>query len=86
MFWSDWGIKPRLERAALDGTGRRAIVDDNLGWPNGLCIDFPSKRIYWADAKLDRIEAADLNGENRLQLVSSLPHPFGLAIVSGWLH
>lgn len=82
MFWSDWGVKPAIERAFLDGSSRKAIVQDNLGWPNGLCVDFTAKRIYWADAKLDRIETSDMNGANRVQLVTNLPHPFGLAVVS----
>ncbi len=40
------------------------------------------RRLYWADAKLDRIETADLNGQNRVQLVDMVTHPFGLAVVS----
>ncbi len=52
------------------------------GWPNGLSIDYEMRRLYWADAKLDRIETADLNGQNRVQLVDMVTHPFGLAVVS----
>ena len=52
------------------------------GWPNGLCLDYDAKRLYWADAKQDRIETSDLNGKNRVQLVSQVPHAFGLALVS----
>ena len=81
MFWSDWGVAPRIERAHLDGTGRSSIISDHVGWPNGLCIDTTAKKIYWADARLDRIESAGLRGENRKQLVTNLPHPFGLAVV-----
>ena len=82
MFWSDWGVSPRIERSALDGSQRRAIISEGVVWPNGLVIDASAKRIYWADAKLDRIESAGLAGEERSQLVTSLPHPFGLALVS----
>ena len=81
MFWSDWGVAPRIERAHLDGSGRSSIISDHVGWPNGLCIDTTAKKIYWADARLDRIESAGLRGENRKQLVTNLPHPFGLAVV-----
>lgn len=82
MFWTDWGVSPRIERAYLDGSDRHAIITQHVGWPNGLCIDTPARRIYWADARLDRIESAGLQGEQRRPLVTSLPHPFGLAVVS----
>ena len=26
MFWSDWGKYPRIERANMDGSGRKVIV------------------------------------------------------------
>ena len=81
LFWTDWGVRPRIERSYLDGSGRRAIVDSSLGWPNGLSVDYEERRLYWVDAQLDRIEAADLNGKNRVQLVDQIPHPFGLAVV-----
>ena len=82
MYWSDWGSKPAIEQAYLDGSHREALVTENIRWPNGLCVDFSTNRIYWADAKLDRIETADLDGGNRVQLVTNLPHPFGLAVVN----
>ena len=51
------------------------------GWPNGLCIDYDARRLYWADAQLDRIETSDLNGRNRVLLIENVPHPFGLTMV-----
>lgn len=36
MFWSDWNDdKPKIERAALDGTERLVLVGVDLAWPNG---------------------------------------------------
>lgn len=40
IFWSDWGTQPRIERCFMDGSGRKVIVDSELGFPNGLAIDF----------------------------------------------
>ena len=51
LFWSDWGESPRIERSELDGSGRRAVITTNVVWPNGLTVDKPSARLYWADAK-----------------------------------
>ena len=53
-----------------------------LVWPNGLCIDYTRDVIYWADAKLDRIETSDINGQHRRVLVTDIHHPFGLAVVT----
>ena len=32
MFWSDWGRKPRIERAWMDGTNKETIIDTELVW------------------------------------------------------
>lgn len=40
LFWSDWAQPAKIERCFMDGTGRKAIVDTNLGFPNGLAVDF----------------------------------------------
>lgn len=81
MFWSDWGRLPKIERAYLDGSSRRVIVATELGWPNGLTVDYEAKRIYWVDAQLDCIEMSDLNGKHRTKLVLDVEHPFGLTLV-----
>lgn len=56
MYWTDWGEIPKIERAALDGTDRVVMVNTSLGWPNGLALDYDEKKIYWGDAKTDKIE------------------------------
>ena len=43
MFWTDWGKKPRIERADMDGENRRIVTDENIVWPNGLTLDLPTK-------------------------------------------
>lgn len=47
---------PKIERADLDGTERVIMVNTSLGWPNGLALDYQERRIYWGDAKTDKIE------------------------------
>ncbi len=54
LYWSDWGAKPYIKRATLDGIKMETVVDSGLGWPNGLCLDYAESRVYWADAKVDR--------------------------------
>lgn len=55
MYWTDWGQKPCIRRATVDGHNAKAIVEKNLGWPNGLCVDMEASKIYWADARTDRL-------------------------------
>ena len=58
MYWTDWGEKPKIERANLDGTERIVLLNTSLGWPNGLAIDYDAGKLYWGDAKTDKIEVS----------------------------
>ena len=88
MYWTDWGANPKIEQAEMDGSARRAIVTENLAWPNGLTIDQATNRLFWADAKLDKIEVSDLNGGKRQLIMSSAAniHPYGLAVYQNMLY
>lgn len=70
MFWSDWGSKPYIGKAGMDGSNSRIIVNENLGWPNALTISYETKEIFWGDAKLDYIAVADFEGKHQ-QIVLS---------------
>ena len=40
MYWTDWSPQSRIEKAGMDGSNRRVIVDTGQGgWPNGLTVD-----------------------------------------------
>ncbi|KAK0146061.1 Low-density lipoprotein receptor-related protein 2 [Merluccius polli] len=83
MFWSDWGQNPRIERADLDGAMRRVIVSTKLYWPNGLALDYTTRRVYFADAYLKYIDYCDYEGNNRQQVMASdlvLQHPHGMTV------
>lgn len=58
MYWTDWGEMPKIERANLDGTDRVVLLNTSLGWPNGLAIDCVAGKLYWGDAKTDKIEVS----------------------------
>ena len=82
MYWTDCGKHPKIERAGLDGSQRVTLVDTSVAWPNGITIDYHKKKIYWADAKLDKIEVMNLDGSNRrLVLDDKLPHVFGFTVL-----
>ena len=82
VFWSDWGRRPRIERAGLDGSNRTTIISTKIYWPNGLAIDLFRERLYFADAHLDYIESCDYSGQKRTQIFANdlfLHHPHSLS-------
>ncbi|CAL4228679.1 unnamed protein product, partial [Meganyctiphanes norvegica] len=92
LFWTDWGgnnsnnNKSKIERSYLDGSERKILVNTDIGWPNGLTIDYKGERIYWNDANRDTIETSDLNGNNRAVLVRRVPRPFGLTQLGPYIY
>lgn len=62
MFWTSWGSKSVIERAAMDGTHRKVVVS-NVGRAKSLTIDYAELRIYWVDIDNNVIEGADLVGK-----------------------
>ncbi|VDP49187.1 unnamed protein product [Soboliphyme baturini] len=74
LFWSDWtdlneiGLGrsvAKIESSYLDGSGRKAIIDSMIHWPNGLAIDYDDGWLFWCDAFLDRIEKSRFDGGDR---------------------
>eukprot|EP00118_Oscarella_pearsei_P003572 m.14893 g.14893 ORF g.14893 m.14893 type:complete len:724 (+) comp26030_c0_seq4:316-2487(+) len=83
MYWTDWGSSPKIERAYMSGKNRKTIVSSGISWPNGLVLDIPNKKLYWAEAKYDRIESCNLDGTSRslvLSVSGRVFHPFDLAL------
>ncbi|KAL9884451.1 LDL receptor related protein 4 [Glossina fuscipes fuscipes] len=81
VFWTDWGPNPKIERAYMDGSQRQIIINKGVTWPNGLAIDYPSNKLYWADAKQHAIECSNFDGSERIKILSThLPHPFAITI------
>ncbi|XP_031616659.1 prolow-density lipoprotein receptor-related protein 1 isoform X3 [Contarinia nasturtii] len=87
IYWSDWGDRPHIGKAGLDGSNQRKIVEDGLGWPNALTINFETKELFWGDAREDFIAVCDFDGGNRKIILSrernpnlNLHHIFAIAV------
>lgn len=80
LFVTEWGSVPMIVRMNLDGTGRRVLISQDIVWPNGIAVDEPVDRIYWADAHRDTIESATIEGADRKLIVKDATHPFGIAV------
>ena len=93
MIWTDWG-ENKIEYARLDGSGRHDLVKTNVGYPNGVSYDFASGRVYWCDAKTDKIEFVDLlPNENGVRARGEVPikkggivHPFGITVFNDYIY
>lgn len=72
LYWTDWGKKPRIESAWMDGQHREVLVnEEELGWPTGLVVDYLNgNRIYWCDAKENIIESIKPDGSERKIIIS----------------
>ena len=70
LFFTNWGKRPRISTALMNGANLRTIVEDNLEQPVGLAMDFVTEKLYWADSKVRLIESSDLDGSNRVPVIS----------------
>ncbi|CAB3367800.1 Hypothetical predicted protein [Cloeon dipterum] len=89
LFWTDWGENPRVERVGMDGSNRSTIINTKIYWPNGLTLDIATKRVYFADSKLDFIDFCYYNGSGRQQVLAGshyLLHPHSLALFEDTLY
>lgn len=60
---------------------------DRLGWPNGITLDVEMEKLYWCDAKTDKIEMIDFDGANRRELINeNLPHVFGISLLGEYVY
>ena len=67
----------------MDGSQRSTIISTKIYWPNGLALDIPTKRVYFADSKLDFIDFCNYDGTGRQQVIANnhhLLHPHSLAV------
>ena len=66
----------------------QVVSKDRLGWPNALTIDYITDEIIWADAKLDYIAIADINGTNLRYILQGghLPHIFAITTFEDYIY
>ena len=66
MYWTNWKDKAAsIQSAYLSGYDVQSIITTDIQSPNGLTIDFKARKLYWCDARLDKVERCDLDGSNR---------------------
>lgn len=87
MYWTNWNAsRPRIERALTSGRGRQVLVSRDILMPNGLALEHAARLLYWADARLDKIESMHYDGSHRRVVTRTrAEHPFAVAAGGGWL-
>lgn len=67
MFWSEWGKKPKIARAYMDGTNATDFITTDIIWPSGIAVDshVDVHRLFWADSNKRVIESVKLDGADR---------------------
>ncbi|XP_055896650.1 low-density lipoprotein receptor-related protein 6-like isoform X2 [Biomphalaria glabrata] len=87
IFWTEWGVLPKIESADYDGTGRTVLATTNLKWPNSLTIDYSESRLYFVDGGMGTIESMDLEGSfRRVILHDPVAHLFSLDVFSEYIY
>lgn len=87
VYYSNWNSKfPSISRIYVTGYGREDIITKDIVLPNALTIDLNDKKLFWADARLDKIERCDYDGKNRVILAqAALKHPFSIAVFEDFI-
>ena len=85
LWFTDWGDNAYIAKAGMDGSNLKVIINDTLGWPNALAIDYTNKEIFYGDAKLDYIGVSDYDGKRRQVLINkrnskNINHIFALSV------
>lgn len=77
-------LQAYIGKIGMDGSNFTQILthENDIAWPNALTIDYFTERIYWADAHLDYIASADLEGRHKHIVLSGerVPHVFALTL------
>jgi len=67
MYWTNWNdLKPSIQRAFVNGFLVQSIITTDIQIPNALTLDHVTHKMYWGDAKLDKIERCEYDGTNRV--------------------
>ena len=74
MYWTEWGGRPRIARAYMDGSVIGTLVD-KVGRANGLTIDYLDHRLYWTDLDTCMIESTNMQGIDTIAHILSHTHP-----------
>jgi len=65
VYWTDWGEAPKIERAGMDGSKRKTLINEDIYWPNGITLDYEEQKVYWVEANYHAIYRMNMDGSSR---------------------
>ncbi|KAB1278729.1 Low-density lipoprotein receptor-related protein 1B [Camelus dromedarius] len=79
---------PCIGKARLDGSEKVVLVSMGIAWPNGISIDYEENKLYWCDARTDKIERIDLEtgGNREVVLSGSNVDMFSVAVFGAYIY
>ncbi|XKL63596.1 hypothetical protein PGB90_005960 [Kerria lacca] len=91
LFFTSWHLQAYIGKIGMDGSNFTRILtyENDIAWPNGLTVDYFADRIYWADAHLDYIASADLEGRHKHIIISGdklVPHVFAITLFEDYIY
>ena len=92
IYWTNWNIaKPSIQRSYLNANGNviQSIITadtSSIRMPNAITLEHKLQKLYWSDARLDKIERCNYDGTACLVIINETPqHPFSIAIYGDFL-
>lgn len=84
VYFSDITSK-HIMSVKYDGSDRQPFITENIISPEGVAVDWISRRLYWTDSSKDTIEVADLDNPNSRAVIvrKHLVNPRGIAVDPG---
>lgn len=64
----------------MDGSSKLIIQSDEMHWPNGLAIDYLTKKVYFTDGRAKAIYRINMNGSEFTSVKSDLQHPHDITV------
>lgn len=86
MYWADWGVEPKIERARLDGSDRTVLLNTSIRAPFGLSLDRPSNCLYWCDQQLKKLAVLNLTSIESRDLVMNVSDCAGVAVLDDFVY
>ncbi|XP_002741307.2 prolow-density lipoprotein receptor-related protein 1-like [Saccoglossus kowalevskii] len=82
IYWTSYdNSKKAINVAKLDKTYRNSIVTGDLDHPSAIAVNPREGKIFWINnGESPKIEAANMDGTNRVAIIEGLQKPGGLAI------
>ncbi|TNN64423.1 Low-density lipoprotein receptor-related protein 2 [Liparis tanakae] len=89
LYWTDQGtesgIPAKVASADMDGLNPVTLFTNNLDHIEFLTLDIQENKLYWAVTSTGMIERGDVDGSNRITIVTGLSHPWGVAVYQNHL-